>query len=128
MEDDDKARLSIVLTSVLHATTAKNHLCKVAIAFTESTRSGAPLDAETALAQIDNALTEFTKAIEEAKVFRNIVRDDRSQSIKSAARAHARDPWRYRDVWGRDLPRDQRDPQDVIDRMLNREPKKRSHT
>jgi hypothetical protein len=125
MREDDQARLAIALTSVLRATEAKNHLCKAAIAFTQSAKNGTPLDVETTLARIDEALNKFAEAMEEARVFRNIVRDDRSKHVKDMARIHARDPWRYRDLRGQELPRHQRDPQAIIDRMLNREPKKR---
>lgn len=119
MTDEDRAKISIAMTSLLEATKAKNNLSRALLAFTHHAKDGAPLDADPVVAQIDEAIAELGKAIDEAKVFRNFVRDDRSRNMKDRARMYARDPWRHRDIYG-ELPRHQRDPQDIINSTLGR--------
>jgi hypothetical protein len=120
LQDDDKARLSVILTAIVRVTEAKHALTKASIAFMESVKGGQPLDAAAALALLDEAVQKCADAADEAKVFRNIVKNERSPSIRNAARSYARNPDHYRNVWGRDLPRHQRDPQDIINRTLGR--------
>jgi len=122
MTDEDKAKMSIAMTSLLEATKAKNNLSRALVAFAHHAKDGTPLDVNTVLAQIDEAMAELAKAIDEAKVFRNFVRDDRSAAIKGRARVYSRDPWRHRDVYGGDFPRHHRDPKDVIASTLGRKP------
>ena len=119
MTDEDQAKLSIGMTSLLEATKAKNNLSRALLAFTHHTKEGTPLDVDTVLAQIDEATADLAKAIDEAKVFRNFVRDDRSASAKNRGRAYARDPWHHRDMWG-ETPRHHRDPKDIIAATLGR--------
>lgn len=118
MNDEDRVRLSIVLSSIVDITHAKNNLMKASIAFMKSVKEGVPMDEAATLALIDEALSKIETAIEEAKVFRNIVRDERKPSIKNMAQRHARNP-HLRDTFG-EMPRHYRDPQDIINRAIKR--------
>lgn len=121
MTDEDRAKISIGMTSLLEATKAKNNISRALLAFTHHLKEGTPLDADAVLAQIDEAMADLGKAIDEAKVFRNFVRDDRSVGVKGRARVYGRDPWRHRDIYG-ELPRHHRDPKDIIAATLGRRP------
>lgn len=108
---ETEAKLSVLLTGMLSATKALNEVKTVATGFLAEATGKQSLDLPAAIAQLDELMTQLQKAIGEIKMFRHLLRDDRSPRTKRIARK----PGSY--LHAALEPHD-RDPQEIISRML----------
>lgn len=106
---EDEARLSVLLTAMLEGVRAKNEIAQAAISFVAAAKSSQPQDADKLLAHIDAALEFYAKAVEEARLFRHLIRDERKPLIRHRAR----------DQYQRStMSRLQHDPKDIVRGIL----------
>lgn len=113
MDNETKAKLSVVLTALLEATRAKNNLSKAALAL------GQGGDVEAIIGLMEAAFGDLEKAVEEARVFRNMLRDDRSKAVKNRQQWAKRGPSSLTPYHSdREMPRSEQDPKDVLGRIV----------
>jgi hypothetical protein len=106
LQPEDKARLSVILTSVTHALRAANTLKELSIQFMESVKAGTPMD-PAALEKITQAQLAFNDANVQARAFGHMIKDTRKMWQKR--RAADMDP---------NTAFDERDPHENIKRIL----------
>lgn len=113
MDNETKAKLSVVLTALLEATRAKNNLSKAALAL------GQGGDVEETIKLVEEAFNDLAKATEEAKLFRNMLRDDRPKAVKNRQQWAKRGPSSLTPYHSdREMPRSEQDPKDVLARIV----------
>jgi hypothetical protein len=104
---EQEAKLCLALTTMLKATEAKLATMKASLALMENK------PVEEALAHLDEAVEAMHRGIEEAKVFRNVLRDDRPRHVLNKVRTEMR-------LFGdeRRIPRHERDPAKLLAEMV----------